>query len=356
MPSKGRILYIDALRGLAILCSLNQHLGLWLFQQYEDLSEYPLLFAINLTGGLAGPLFVVLAGVGVSLATEREVSASTLNRRGLLILAYGYLLNVITPSWFSFSSWFVLHLIGFGVLCSPVFLKLPTRVLYLFSFVAVAISVAGQVYLETPVELLWEQMNDTSRPGGALRLAFFEGHFPVFPWIAFFLNGIVVGRQLRTGEPRNLLRFAISLFCAAGALVALRTSLNYFAPGSVLTESGIGKRFFSLYFMFYPTTVFFFIVLLALSIVALLMFRTWEGRGGGSEKNLLIVLGRCSLTIYVTHIAIGRFLFSHYWLSNCGPFMLLPVIGAVMIMFAYLATIWARYDYRYGFEWLLRKV
>src|SRR5690606_20795062 len=114
-----RLLGLDALRGIAVFLMIEQHLGVWLWRGPGPggrMADYPGLLVFNALGGGAAPAFVTLAGIGASLlASKRERPDRTLALRGIAILGFGYLLSALTPSWFSWQSWFVLHLMGLGM-------------------------------------------------------------------------------------------------------------------------------------------------------------------------------------------------------------------------------------------------
>src|SRR5690606_2353965 len=118
-----RLLGLDALRGIAVFLMIEQHLGVWLWRgpnPGESMTDYPGLLVFNALGGGAAPAFVTLAGIGASLLiSKRETPDVTLILRGIVVVAFGYLLSALTPSWFTWQSWFVLHLMGFGMLVTP---------------------------------------------------------------------------------------------------------------------------------------------------------------------------------------------------------------------------------------------
>src|SRR5690606_3115656 len=106
---------LDSLLGLAVLLMVGQHVGLWLWRGPRgtvDLDDFPLLIGFNALGGGAAPLFVTLAGVGAALMAIRGGPGLDAQyvRRGLVLWSFGVVLNFLSPSWFSWGSWFVLHM------------------------------------------------------------------------------------------------------------------------------------------------------------------------------------------------------------------------------------------------------
>lgn len=115
---------LDAMRGVAVLLMIEQHVGVWLWRGPDPgtiRADYPFLVAFNAIGGYGAPLFIGLAGLGSALmcAANKPNVDQVLVRRGVALMGFGLLLNLITPSWFSWGSWFALHLMGFSMALAP---------------------------------------------------------------------------------------------------------------------------------------------------------------------------------------------------------------------------------------------
>lgn len=87
--------YIDVLRGFAVGCMLVWHTASsWVVPSLQTGSAWAALRAI---GGMGAPLFLLLAGVSVTLKGDRRITAGfdwALLRRGLQIVLLGYLLRL----------------------------------------------------------------------------------------------------------------------------------------------------------------------------------------------------------------------------------------------------------------------
>lgn len=354
-PAKERIASIDALRGLAVLLMLEQHLGFWLWDMggregliNQALWDNLLMVGFNGLGGLAAPLFIILAGIGATLYHERaEYRSAVLVRRGLVIFLFGYLLNLLALDWFTAGSWYVLHLLGFALMAAPLLLRLPSGALLSLAAVFILGAVPLQLFLGTPLLLDDNSMTDYHRPWGVLRLALAEGHFPVFPWLALFITGIPLGRWLRSGRIKPV----ISLAAAAAVTAALLSVLYYLAPQ--LSRGHALERLFYPAPTFYPALPPLILSLLAAAAATTAFFVSMNPR-------LLVWLippGRCSLTILLLHIAFlsGLSRPLGFWKLYSAP-ATLAITATVLAITVILAGLWRRKGYRYGAEWLVRKI
>ncbi len=347
MTASTRNLGLDALRGLAVVLMVQQHLGVWLTRlRGPGGFAGPILLHANLAGGAAAPLFVTLTGVGVALseATARPPSAASWFKRGAYLLLVAYALNLATPRWFTAASFYVLHLIACFWLLVPALRRLPTAALAALTLGVLGLGEAGQVYLSTPALLGNPRMGDASLPGGALRLALLEGHFPLFPWLAFALGGLCAGR-LWLERKRGAFAAATAGPFAAGAVLVL--------AARPLRLAGIRAGRFS----FYPATPAFVLLMLgvSLSLVALALWSS--NRGSFARATRWAALGRLSLTTLVVHVVLFRTIAPTFGLSNTlTPLVSLLVIGGVLVALAGLAGFWQRSDYRLSLEWALSRL
>ncbi len=346
---------------------MEQHLGVWLWRwpgRGESLADYPTLVLLNALGGAAAPLFVTLAGYGsMLLAQRRQAPDVTLLRRGVVILGFAYALSLATPSWFTWRSWFVLHLIGASTLLAPVLRRLPNYGLLAAGAAVLWVSVIAQTLLETPFPLSNMRMGGWVRgghgiaptllDGGLWRLMTFEGHFPLFPWLAFYMLGMVSARLSSAGLPKRQITLGITLLAAGGTLAALGPA----GLGLLGQHSHLFSRAANVHAPFYPATPAFVLLLGGGALLAIGGAEHWEKRRGLSAEAPLVVLGRVSLTLLLLHVVVGRELSRPLGLwRNCSAETTLIVIAASVVGASLLARRWGRAKHRYGAEWLLRKL
>ena len=343
--SAERFAFIDALRGLAVVLMVQQHLGIWLtpLRQVRG-GILPTLMAINALGGAAAPLFVLLAGVGVALGAQPGLS---LVRRGLALGLCGYLLNLMTPSWFSPGSFYVLHLIACFWLLAPTLRRLQGSGLLVTFALLLLLSLAVQTWLKTPPNMGNVRLSDTTRPLGAVRLALAEGHFPLLPWLALATLGVWVGRRVRDGRTRSLYALAAVLL---GVLVLLRLPVLFLRPA--LLRALPLRSLVSV--SFYPASVAFMLALAGVCVLLVALGRRWDAQAL-ALRNWLVPLGRTSLTLLCLHVVVfreGSLAVGAY--HAVTPLAVPLVIAGVLAGWGVIARAWSRIDYRYSLEWWLR--
>ncbi|MCH9680663.1 MAG: DUF1624 domain-containing protein [Deltaproteobacteria bacterium] len=333
---------------------IEQHVGIWLWRglaRGETQLDHPFLVGFNALGGMAAPLFVSLAGVGSALfvAAGRPRTDITLVRRGVVLMLFGTALNFMTPSWFSWGSWFVLHMMGFAMAMAPVWRRLSTRVLLLGCVAVLVATVAVQLWLPTPIPLTNPRMRDVSMVGGPLRLALAEGQFPILPWLCFYLAGFCAGRWIKAGAYGRVALLGLA-FLAVGGLGRL-----------LVYEVGIDnpwlQRAFELHLGFYPASVAIVGLLLggALLLIALVSWSETRRRIG--DNHPLVTLGRISLTLLMLHVVLFREASRPIeWWRNLSAEFTLAVIFSFVVVALLFSRWWQRSGYRFGAEWLLRKI
>ena len=349
--SRGRLTSLDALRGVAVLLMIEQHVGMWLWRGPDEgltRMDYPILVAFNAIGGYGAPLFIGLAGVGSALmgASQREGLDTILVRRGLALMGFGLLLNLVTPSWFSWGSWFALHLMGFSMALTPIWRRISVRALLGTMVVIMAATPVVQLWLGTPDHLDNARMRDLSLPGGALRIALAEGQYPILPWMAVFLAGFVAGRWTREGRFVRIVWLGVAVLAATACCYLALVLLGSGAPAVL-------ERGFRIKLGFFPAS---------LSVVGLMLALGMIGIGvtllttRPAENHPLVVLGRASLTIFLVHVWLFREASRPMGLwSALGPVPTLATIGAFAVLCTIAARRWQQVGYRWGAEWLLRR-
>jgi uncharacterized membrane protein len=286
---------IDALRTLAIVLMVLVHFT-------ENLAGWVIPFA-----GSGAPMFVILSGVSFALWVEaqarRGVPAGEVTRRGVrrgaFLFLVGLAFNALVWMPEDIFNWDVLTLIGVGLVVLTLARHAPTPLLLGAAALAIAVTPALQVtvgaheYWMNP----WYDYDWTLRDVVVGFLA--AGYFPLFPWIAYPLIGLAIGRwvylggEARRQRARGLARLGVLTLVAS-------VLLRWGAP-RVLTADGVaplvGWRMFPATTQYTLQTIGQVLVLLGL------LGRFVDGAGASKRgwRELVGLFSRSSFTLYVLH-------------------------------------------------------
>jgi uncharacterized membrane protein len=305
IPPSGRILVIDWLRGVAVLLMILAHsFDAWM-TPLERVG--PGWFLVRHGSGIPSRLFLFLVGVSSAIVFERELARETpaqqmraaTAKRGLLVLVLAYLFrlqeHVLAGFWGGWSQVFrvdILNCIGASLLLlALVGIPRQGRPAYLPALLVAAVLIAlGPVV--GPAHLpAWIPRALSSYIGGQRPMSW----FPLFPWGAWSLVGLVIGHLwLRLGrEPARRARvFAITgalgaLSIAAVLLVRAMDSQIIRYPSEVVQQMGPGSFFFRL------------------GLIGIISWLGWLATRRATDAVTPVrQLGRTSLLIYWVHVEI----------------------------------------------------
>ncbi len=280
------------------------------------------------------------------MAASAAPPARIMLRRGLFIMGAGYALNLASPHWFSPASWYVLHLLGLCFMMSPLLMRLPSAALAALALALIMAAPLFQMWLHTPLLMGNRFMNDAGRPGWIFRLAFFEGHFPVFPWLSFFLAGILVQRNIHARRAGRNILMALAVLALGFLMVCL------YRHGYAFATRGSLYRIFIFLPYIYPALPALIFILLGTALAAAAAARLFS-----LSLPALAALGRTSLTWFVAHIIIFNELLRMMGLGRsqgaAGTLALTALALGAMIL---LSLLWRSTGYRWGLEWLMRRL
>ncbi|AUQ76374.1 putative membrane protein (plasmid) [Phaeobacter piscinae] len=246
--------------------------------------------------GRAAACFVVLAGIGLGLASNRSTGsiAATTVRRAAFLMGLGMINMLIFDA-------DILHYYAVYFMFAAVLLRASTRVLA---------SLTAILILMFPVLLLifnydsgwdWELYTyaDLWTITGFLRHLLFNGWHPVVPWIAFLLAGIVLSRM-----PLQSRRFQIGLILVGAVIYTVTEATSAIAVQSLQQiDPELADLATTLPI---PPMPFYMIAGLSSAAIViggcLLLTPTLQRLG---IVQALAPAGRQTLTLYIAHILIG---------------------------------------------------
>jgi uncharacterized membrane protein YeiB len=304
--------------------------------------------------GRASAVFVVLAGVGVSLLNRRHDAAhlrSVLLRRGGLLLLIGFVNQAIWQG-------DILRVFGVALMLAGFLVPLGKRGL---------LAVAAGLFLAFPVmygcfdfDARWDWTTMRYRglwtPAGVVRNLFFDGFRPVIPWAGLLVFGMWLGRldASRRSVRRAMLLWGVGLTIAAEATAPalLRVWLAHRCGASEETI-----RTWADTCSLPPLPLFVMSVTgTALAVMALGLMAGF-GWPAARATGALVATGQMALTWYVAHIAAGAVVVGCVGWHRLGSLGAAVGVGVVAFAAMVLVSALSKRRFRNGpMEWLLRVV
>lgn len=246
--------------------------------------------------GRAAATFVVLAGIGLGLASLRAIDGTLLItiKRALFLLVVGLLNMLIFEA-------DIIHYYSFFFLCGAVLLPLSTRTLVTVIICLNIAFVFMIIFLDYDKGWNWD---DLSYQGfwtaqGFVRNLFFNGWHPVIPWLGFLLFGFILSRQQlsETQTQHRLIMFgAASLILVEIVSRLLLPLLSAIDPElAILTTTKPVP----------PMPLYFLAGISAACVVIGVCLRFTEALRVSGLLAVVTPAGRQTLTLYIAHILIG---------------------------------------------------
>ncbi len=255
--SQGRLPALDLARGVAVVGMIFLHLvGSKL---------------VNLLEGRAAALFFFLAGITWALSA-RALSV----HRALVLFAFGVVFH-----WFIWPTEVLTSLALVMLACRGLW-KLGTRALWAALVLVLLATPLAQAHFAVPIQTDWlddgSHLSDHSLGWATLRALALDGNYPLLPWLALPLLGMLAVTGTGLTAKRSCLWFFIALPLAVLA--------QYLGPATWV-----------------PTTLPFLLRIGSTAIVTVAGLLWWDAaRGLPRWTEPLATLGRMSLTHYVLHI------------------------------------------------------
>ena len=309
-PAAGRprVAAIDVVRGLAVVLMALDHTRDYttaLRFQPEDLSQTSLaVFLTRWVTHFCAPTFVLLAGVGIGLASRRQSPADLrrfLVTRGLWLLV---LELVVTPIGWQFgfeplpAFALVLWALGWSMIVMAALVGLPRPALATLGLAIVAghnLTDGLRPAAFGALAPLWQALHV---PGFLWPGGIFIG-YPLLPWLGVMMLGVAAA-ELWTWDAGRRRRALIGVGAASLVLFALLRAMNgYGNPAPWRPQSTTALTIVSfLNVLKYPPSLQFLLMTLGGTAIALAVAE----RAQGTVARLLTTYGRVPLFFYVGHI------------------------------------------------------
>ena len=322
----------------------------------------PAKFLIYLIYGKASAMFVILAGIGISLLSararlNRSVQELTrlrhmLLKRSLFLFITGLCFTAVWPA-------DILHFYGIYIAVGAFLMGVEDRCLLKSAAAFALFFTALLFFLNYEIDMGWELIDDFGnwKPQTFVRNLFFNGYHPVFPWTAFLLLGMWFGRQnvSNSGFRKKVLAIGCTVFCAVELLSRLIAPLL----SDITKGSSPGIPAMLLQTSPMPPSPFYLISSGAASLMMITVcISLTEQQRVSRYLKPFAAAGQLSLTLYVTHILSATSLI--YFFEVIGEFedTSTAVMFAVLFYAAavVISHIWQKRFGRGPLEYIMRLV
>lgn len=311
----------------------------------------PWLVALaGLFEGRAAALFVMLAGVGLTLVSQRALRSGhgpdrrqarrRIWRRALVLLLAGLLVTLIWPA-------DILHFYGVYLALGAALVFVPSSRLLL----AAGVLIAGFVVLCSVFDYSagwnWATLDyhDAWTGRGLARSLLFNGFHPLFPWGSFLVFGMWLGRQAVGDQGWRQRMFA-------GAALALLLAEGGAALGRMaMTEGWMGPWATVLFSRgpLPPTPVYMLSAGGSAVMILMVVLSIRQQVSGCAWWRALVATGQLSLTLYIAHILLGMGVIEAFgWLDRGRSLASTLLYALGFYASAISAAVWWRRHFQRG--------
>lgn len=356
---KKRIIGFDLARAYAIFGMFIVNFNM-VFGNHDDFS--PLGKFLVLFSGHSSTVFVILAGMGVALMTNRIQEYTpedkkrlykTILKRAAFLFIFGMLFCLWWPA-------DILHLYG-GYMSIGALLVFMDKKYYLIA-AALAVVIFHLLLMILPFETGWHlatlEYPDFWTVSGFIRNTFYNGWNPIFPWFAYFAIGLYLGRLDWTLKQTQQKVFGTGLI-----LYLFVEGIRY---GSTFLDLNTETLEF-IHADYIPPVLPFFLNTIGFGMMLITGFMFISQYI--SEKNWAIDLartGQMTLTHYISHLSIGLIIPALFQGKNYSevtagkdplePLYILLYSVGFFIISLYFSKIWNRKFKQGPLEMLMRKI
>lgn len=355
---KNRIIGFDLARAYAIfgMFIVNFNTVFGSHTNHHGLSGF-----LNLFNGNSSTLFVMLAGMGVSLMTnrkdytfeERKSIKNIITKRSWFL----FVLGVIFYFWWPAD---ILHFYGGYMHIAVLFIFVPKKYFLYAAFSAIVIFHVLLTII--PFDTGWNfstfTYSDFRTIQGFLRNTFYNGWNSIFPWIAYFFLGMYLGRLdwKDNKTPKRIMLMGLSVYI-------LILGIQYFIIS--ITDNEVILLYMTAEYL--PPFLPFMLSTASFGLILIGVF-VFIGHKFTNHKlaSILASTGQMTLTHYITHLTLGFYILSLFTDKTLSYEMLneKPTNPLIILMFAIVyfllsnvfSYLWSK-KYKNGpWEMLMRKI
>ena len=355
-----RIQGYDIARAVAIFGMIWVH-----FRIVTQANETPqwLYFLASMCEGRASAVFVVLAGVGMSLMAKYEKQAPPNKHKQRTLYRRAIFLFVIGLCYFPIWEGDILHAYGVYITIGTFFLYTSTSRLCWIILCVNMFFIALLYTIPFASNWNWEtlQYQDFWTVSGMLMHIFYNGWNPVFPWVSFLLLGIIIGRlDVANSRVRRYM-----LLSGGGIAIFVEyvsyTVIQYLTQPQLLEEHGISAdEIIALLGTQSLPPLPLYMLAAAGTAIAIISICLSIGFHFAQSKWLKCItsIGQLSLTVYIGHVVIGIFtLIVIGWTDHPQSLIRTTIATITFYILATIFCLWWTRRYAHGpLESLMRKI
>lgn len=357
-PSTGRISALDYARAWAIFGMIIVNYALAMQAEHEGAAWLHVIS--GMLQGRASALFIILAGIGVSLMTAK--ARNTMDR-GMIRQQR---MSLYRRSAFLFGAGLLLLLIGWNadiLHYYAVFMLVAAALIHvsdnkILGLVTVVLILSQWELIQFDYSEGWglnfHVYNDFWSLEGFARNLLFNGFHPIFPWVCFFLIGMWIGRKRGLLAQEN--RFKLLIYSLSGTIVIETLSYCLIRFSSPVLDMESAHYLFSTKPM--PPTLL-YVLSATSSAIAILAISLYvvHTLGNAAITRAFIHTGQLSLSHYIGHIVIGLGLLETVdYLENGSLTFAVAYSCAFFVLAIIFSYVWRKRMPRGPIELIMRKV
>lgn len=352
-----RIVGIDLARAMAVIGMIIVNFKIVLGAKGNNL----IIKFIQLLEGKAAATFVVLAGIGMALMSNKAILTNDIQKikkiklkiikRALFLFIIGLL---YIPIWQAD----ILHFYGVYMMLS--LLLLTRDSISILSIAALIIIIYPLFLFIWDFDIGWDFKTFTYTGfwtfNGFIRNLFYNGFHPVFPWVSFMLIGLWFGKQ-NLNDSKFVKK---SLFTSLSIFIFMQLISYFFS--SLFSDKLLNQNELNVLFGTSPMPPL-PIYMISGSSISIFIISFCILLAKKYDQNFLIKIvsktGHLAFTFYVAHVIIGIGIIELIQPERIGNYTIeFSLIYALVfsLLCVLFTKIWTKYNKTGPLEWFMRKL